>query len=366
MAQIWYLAQCNQSEYISQTTILVTNGMRTVCEKAAKCNLLQDLGNGDYRVCGMRDRLDEIEKLSRNQSLKGKISANRRRQNSTAGQPPVENSERKISTAGQPGPVEPPVSVLVSGLVPSPSGREEKKEKEKKIKKRKKKENEADTPPDLSHPEPSLPGGELWSPAIAVEPPSEYEWPNNVQKHLEPKLEGVKEPILALVTVDPVTLKLEPPKSLPWGVWEHYRDQFELRYGTKPAINPKAALGMCKNILTALGGDYDEARGIITHYLQRKDQWYLKHAHNLPTLVGALQKLRVEFKSGHIITDSKMRELARLEHNENAGEMAVKSLAAGAPTFLEEMDAILDEYRDGRLPETGTDGLSIDLQIRTH
>lgn len=104
----------------------------------------------------------------------------------------------------------------------------------------------------------------------------------------------------------------EPPKS--GFAWNAYAAAYRLRYGTDPVRNSKANALLCK-LVERLGAD--EAPPVAAFYVGHNGQWYVKNGHALDHLVRDAEKLRTEWATGAMVTDSQARQVDRTQGQAN-------------------------------------------------
>ena len=104
----------------------------------------------------------------------------------------------------------------------------------------------------------------------------------------------------------------EPPKS--GFAWNAYAAAYRLRYGTDPVRNSKANALLCK-LVERLGAD--EAPPVAAFYVGHQGAWYVKNGHALDYLLRDAEKLRTEWATGAMVTDSQARQVDRTQGQAN-------------------------------------------------
>lgn len=103
-----------------------------------------------------------------------------------------------------------------------------------------------------------------------------------------------------------------PAKSA--AIREAYSEAYQRRYGVDPVANAKTNALLCQ-VVDRLGAD--EAPHVAAFYVGHNGQWYVKNGHALDHLVRDAEKLRTEWATGAMVTDSQARQADRTQGQAN-------------------------------------------------
>jgi len=96
---------------------------------------------------------------------------------------------------------------------------------------------------------------------------------------------------------------------------------FKARYGTNPVITPHHA-----KLLKGLGEQVGrpQLEEFVSAFFKMNDQWFIKRSHDVPTLVGNINKVQVFLKRGKLQTSHQAAEAERLSANAQVLEEAFR------------------------------------------
>lgn len=103
-----------------------------------------------------------------------------------------------------------------------------------------------------------------------------------------------------------VRVKKSEPKSA--AIWESYKNAYFRRYGTEPLRNQSVNAILCK-VVDAIGSE--SAPHVAEYYLSCSDQWFIKKGHNVQNLLGNIQKLHTEWKTGNRVSTQQAQDMDR-------------------------------------------------------
>lgn len=102
----------------------------------------------------------------------------------------------------------------------------------------------------------------------------------------------------------------------------HYCDQWRERYRAKksPVILPQHAKAL-KGLLEQVG--IDRGKSLIDGYLSMPDQWFVTKSHDIPTLIGNLNKVTQFIETGRMVTRTEVRQLDEAVAHENVRQQII-------------------------------------------
>ncbi len=95
--------------------------------------------------------------------------------------------------------------------------------------------------------------------------------------------------------------------------FEHYATKYEEMYKTRPLKNAKT-MSQMKKIVESLPAD--ELWAVIDAFLNCREAWVVKRAHDIGILLADLQKYRVMARNGLQVIDAKKIEKKATEEDE--------------------------------------------------
>lgn len=112
--------------------------------------------------------------------------------------------------------------------------------------------------------------------------------------------------------VEPVHVTHPKTPDLAVQAWQKllgvYCEGWKARYNSprSPSVGPKE-FSILKKLIKEQGGD--RARVLVEAYLQMPDSWFVTKAHDLPTMIGNLNKVSLFADSGKMVSKQELREL---------------------------------------------------------
>jgi len=155
-----------------------------------------------------------------------------------------------------------------------------------------------------------------------------------------------KEKIDAVVTALPTAL---PKRNLLFELVEHWRAEYCRVYNTEAMKGSKKDFSHAKFILEKCSGDLDRASALVTHFMSRRESWYVTKGHTLQTLVGDIDRLWAELGNGQIITSYTAKKAQVMEHNRD-----VMSKPLEGPSLLDIADNLEKAFLEAKHGRTKT------------
>lgn len=93
-------------------------------------------------------------------------------------------------------------------------------------------------------------------------------------------------------------------------VWESYSTAYAKRYGVTPQRNARISGQLC-TLIDYIGAEL--APKVAAYFLTSNNQWYVKNAHPVDSLLRDCQKLRTEYLTGNRITATQAHEADRIQ-----------------------------------------------------
>lgn len=107
--------------------------------------------------------------------------------------------------------------------------------------------------------------------------------------------------------------------------WKLYSDAFYLRYGTEPVRNVKVN-SMIKSFVGRIG--FTEAPLVAAFYINNSTQYYVQRGHSVDCLLADAEKLRTEWATGNVMTNTRASQIDKSQANKSAVSEAMQLLGA--------------------------------------
>lgn len=107
--------------------------------------------------------------------------------------------------------------------------------------------------------------------------------------------------------------------------WKLYSDAFFLRYGTEPVRNAKVN-SLVKQFVSRIG--FTESHLVASFYVGNSTQYYVSRGHSVDCLVSDAEKLRTEWATGNVMTNTRANQIDKSQANQSAVGEAMKLLGA--------------------------------------
>lgn len=107
--------------------------------------------------------------------------------------------------------------------------------------------------------------------------------------------------------------------------WKLYSDAFFLRYGTEPVRNAKVN-SLVKQFVSRIG--FAESHLVASFYVGNSTQYYVSRGHSVDCLVSDAEKLRTEWATGNVMTNTRANQIDKSQANQSAVGEAMKLLGA--------------------------------------
>jgi hypothetical protein len=109
--------------------------------------------------------------------------------------------------------------------------------------------------------------------------------------------------------------------------WKFYSDAYFARYNTEAVRNAKVS-GQVKNFVKRIG--YSESPMVAAFYLGNNTQYYVQRGHSVDCLLADAEKLRMEWATGNVMTNTRANQIDKSQANQSAVGEAMKLLGATA------------------------------------
>lgn len=140
------------------------------------------------------------------------------------------------------------------------------------------------------------------------------------------------------------------PVSLLYELVEHWRAEYFRVYNTEAMKASKKEFGHAKFILGKCSEDFQAASALVTHFMNRRESWYVKKGHTLQILVGDIDRLWAELNNGQIISSHDAKRAELLEHNASVGSKPM------AENPLDTFDNLVNSFMGGSNGNKGIHG----------
>lgn len=107
--------------------------------------------------------------------------------------------------------------------------------------------------------------------------------------------------------------------------WKFYSDAFFNRYGTEPVRNAKVN-GQVKQFVKRIG--FYESPLVAAFYVANNTQYYVQRGHSVDCLLADAEKLRMEWATGNVMTNTRASQIDKSQANQSAVGEALKLLGA--------------------------------------
>jgi len=155
--------------------------------------------------------------------------------------------------------------------------------------------------------------------------------------------------VTALLTALP---KKEKFGTMPYELAEHWRAEYKRTYGTEAMKTPPEDFGHAKVIIQRCDADLERAKDLVSHFMSRRDSYYLRNGHKLQVLRAEANRLWAELNNGQIISSHDAKRAELLEHNDSA---ASKPLAENPLDTFDKLVASFSGGSNGNERIQGTD-----------
>jgi hypothetical protein len=112
----------------------------------------------------------------------------------------------------------------------------------------------------------------------------------------------------------PSRLAKQKPEPKTAVTWSAYADAYQGRYGVQPVRNASVN-GKLAQVVDRLGS---EAPQVAAFYVGLNDAWYVRHIHDVGTLLRDCESLRTQWATGNVMTAAKATQADRTATNLDA------------------------------------------------
>ena len=105
--------------------------------------------------------------------------------------------------------------------------------------------------------------------------------------------------------------------------WKFYSDAYFLRYNTDAVRNAKVS-SQVKNFVKRIG--YQESPMVAAFYLTNNTQYYVQRGHSVDCLLADAEKLRMEWATGNVMTNTRASQIDKSQANQSAVGEALRLL----------------------------------------
>lgn len=338
MAAIWRHCQENQTATISGDVLHHLIGFKNFSKLGEGVGLLKRAENNSeiFEVVGMGDRLNQIQEYKKTKSESGRLGGLKSGESRSKSEAKAKHMLQAEGKQNEPSPsmslskeentnteeslrdTVPPPAATVDGFIQVGKiewGVASKSSNEPVVKKPKNQKSKQAL--ESMFPEPTL------STSTSVVQTSKF---------------GISKSKARVVLEGEVLDRIDPNKPPPpphAQLVAHWKEQYFLTYGTNPPKPSGAEYSVAAKIY-AKCETLEDAKALVEHYFDRKEQWYLNKGHNLTTLLGDINKLWAEMKTGNIMTKGTAKNLSLHEHIDVVADRAGQSIARGDKGFVEQ------------------------------
>lgn len=138
---------------------------------------------------------------------------------------------------------------------------------------------------------------------------------------------GINPPPVAGATAPKSDADNTPLQAACRATWKAYGKAFVDRYQTKPVSNAKVRSNV-KAFVQRIG--FEESPQVAAWFVSHPNSFYVKRLHDFGCLLADAEKLRTEWATGRVMTNSEAAQGDRTAANRSAAEEAMRILEGEA------------------------------------